>query len=149
MADPAAPRRSTFLDRKRHAFLLLFTVFGGGLLAGVILAKFRPPPELSRPPATASRPIYSTTNPLALRAGEEIELTRADPSDPDSERVRTMKIDPDGGIRLPVIGPIMAQGLTPEQLEQAIAQVYRDKDLVQNAKVKVVRKTPATTAPAK
>jgi protein involved in polysaccharide export with SLBB domain len=136
------------LDRPRHAVFALLIIFGGGLLVGAILARYRPPPQLTQPPSSV--PVYSTTNPLALKSGDEIELTRADPSDPDSERVRTMKIESDGVIRLPVLGGIMARGLTAAQLEQAIAQAYRDANLVSNARVKVVRKgadTEPTTRP--
>jgi protein involved in polysaccharide export with SLBB domain len=140
---------TTFLDRKRHAFLMLAVIFGGGLIGGAILAKLRPPPELARPPQPQTPPPnYSTTNPLALKPGEEIELTRSDPADPASERTRPVTIDSDGGLRLPILGPIMAAGLTPQQLEQAIAQAYRDRNLVQDAQVKVVRKNPLTTAPS-
>jgi protein involved in polysaccharide export with SLBB domain len=136
------------LDRPRHAIFALLIIFGGGLLVGAILAKYRPPPQLAQPPS--SLPVYSTTNPLALRAGDEIELTRADPSDPDSQRVRDLKIDADGVVRLPIIGGIMARGLTPQQLEREIAQAYRDRNLVSNARIKVVRKggPVPTTQPA-
>ena len=130
------------LDRPRNAILALLVIFGGGLLIGMILAKYRPPPQLAAPPTPP--PVPSTTNPLALKAGDEIELTRADPSDPESERVRSIRVGMDGLLRLPIIGALQAEGLTPEQLEGVIAQAYRDRNLVSNARVKGVRTTPAS-----
>jgi protein involved in polysaccharide export with SLBB domain len=154
MAEPAATprRRRSFLDRKRDAVMVMVVVFGGGLLVGAVVAKLRPPPGLGQQPPS-SMPAYSTTNPLALRPGDQIELTLADPSRPDSERVKNLALDAEGGMPLPLIGTVRASGLTPEQLEQAIAQTYRDRNLISNVIVKVVRKTavPAaapTTGPA-
>lgn len=104
------------------------------------MAKLRPPPAgAQRPPSSA--PAYSTTNPLALRPGDQLQLTLADPNVADSERVKDIKLDEQGGMQLALIGTVRASGLTPEQLEEAIAQVYRDRGLISNLRVKVVRKT--------
>jgi hypothetical protein len=145
MSEPAsAPRRRrSFLDRKRDAVLVMVVVFGGGLLVGAVVAKLRPPPGAGQQRPPSSMPAYSTTNPLALRPGDQIELTLADPSAPDSERVKTLTLDKEGGMPLALIGIVRASGLTPEQLEQAIAQTYRDRNLISDVRVKVVRKTPA------
>jgi hypothetical protein len=141
----APRRRRSFLDRKRDAVLVMVVVFGGGLVVGAVVAKLRPPPGMGQQPPS-SMPVYSTTNPLALRPGDEIELTLADPSRPDSERVKTLTLDKEGGMPLTLIGTVRASGLTPEQLEQAIAQTYRDRKLISNVIVKVVRKTPVPAA---
>lgn len=68
-------------------------------------------------------------------------MTLADPNVADSERVKDIKLDEQGGMQLALIGTVRASGLTPEQLEEAIAQVYRDRGLISNLRVKVVRKT--------
>ncbi len=57
---------------------------------------------------------------------------------PGVESVQTRRVDRLGMVRLPVIGPIKAEGYTPSQLEQYIAQTLADKGVLKDAVVSVI-----------
>jgi protein involved in polysaccharide export with SLBB domain len=56
----------------------------------------------------------------------------------DVETQVVRRVSESGKISLPMIGQIDAEGKTEAQLEQAIIQSYRDRQLIQNAQVSVV-----------
>jgi len=80
-----------------------------------------------------------------LQPGDRIELRLTDKAGVASAQAIT--VDPDGMIALPVFGRIKAQYLTPAQLEQAIAENYKNRNLIPNGQMHVVR--VPTTAPAR
>jgi bla regulator protein BlaR1 len=53
------------------------------------------------------------------------------------ETTKTMRVDAEGNISLPYLGPIKAQGLKSNELEQAIAKAYKDKGVMEGAMVAV------------
>jgi protein involved in polysaccharide export with SLBB domain len=53
------------------------------------------------------------------------------------ESVKATRVSESGMVSLPLIGSIKASGLTEADLEKAVAQSYRDKNLIQNAQVSV------------
>jgi polysaccharide export outer membrane protein len=53
------------------------------------------------------------------------------------ETVKTMRVSESGMISLPLIGQLQAEGYTEAQLEQAIAQAYRDRNIIKDAQVSV------------
>lgn len=56
---------------------------------------------------------------------------------PGQEQVQTRRVSENGMISLPYIGAIRAEGLTEIEFEQAVAQAYKDMQLIQNANVSV------------
>lgn len=56
---------------------------------------------------------------------------------PGVETVKTTRVSESGNISLPLIGQIPAAGLTEHQLNEAIAQKYRDAGIVKDAQVSV------------
>jgi polysaccharide export outer membrane protein len=56
---------------------------------------------------------------------------------PGVESVKTTRVSESGNVSLPLIGSIKAAGMTEAELEKAIAQKYRDANLIQNAQVSV------------
>jgi protein involved in polysaccharide export with SLBB domain len=56
---------------------------------------------------------------------------------PGQEQFKQVRVSESGNISLPYIRQIKAAGMSEGQLEEAIAQAYRDRDLVQNAQVSV------------
>lgn len=102
-----------------------------------------PPPAHS--PATS--PAAPSTAPAAdqLQPGDRIELRLTDKAGVASAQAIT--VDADGMIALPVFGRIKAQYLTPAQLEQAIAENYKNRNLIPNGQMHVVR--VPTTAPTR
>src|SRR3954452_662721 len=56
---------------------------------------------------------------------------------PGADSVRNSRVTESGMISLPLIGQMKAAGLTESQLENAIQQTYRDRQLIVNADVSV------------
>jgi len=56
---------------------------------------------------------------------------------PGVETVKTTRVSESGNVSLPLIQSVKASGLTEAELEKAIAQKYRDANLIQNAQVSV------------
>jgi protein involved in polysaccharide export with SLBB domain len=66
-----------------------------------------------------------------------LSISITDVAGPGVESVKTSRVSESGNISLPLIGTVKATGLTDAELERAIAQVYRDKAIIQNAQVSV------------
>lgn len=58
---------------------------------------------------------------------------------PASESVRIVRVGPDGVVGLPFLGKVPVAGLTAGQVEAAISKDFREKNILQNAQVAVLR----------
>jgi hypothetical protein len=73
-----------------------------------------------------------------LSAGQMLTVTVDQLAGPGIEKTNSLRVGGDGTIALPMmIEPLPAAGKTPAQLEQAIAQRYRDASLIANPTVHV------------
>ena len=82
-----------------------------------------------------------------LTSGDWMIVAITDLEGPGSETFKQAQVAQDGNITLrDALGPIRAQGLTPRELEVAVAQRIREKGLVQNAQVKVTFPEPRREA---
>jgi protein involved in polysaccharide export with SLBB domain len=105
---------------------------------------------LNNPPATSPAVPAPPPTPSAagsadqLQPGDRIELRLTDKAGVAS--AQSLVVDPNGMVTLPVTGRIKAQHLTPAQLAQAIAQSYKERNLIPDGRMHVVR--VPTTAPA-
>jgi protein involved in polysaccharide export with SLBB domain len=111
-----------------------------GIWAGRRHVLNNPPPQPSA--ATATSPTAAGDQ---LQPGDRVELRLTDKAGVAS--AQSMTVDADGTITLPVFGKIKAQYLTPAQLEQAIARSYKERNLIPDGQMHVVR--VPTTAPAR
>jgi protein involved in polysaccharide export with SLBB domain len=136
----------------------------GGLVAGCDTKHFMDPAELveARPDALVVNILtrldtgVEEPNPEFLNASDPIPAdlvaVKQDyvigPNDlllisitglqaPDAETFKQPRVTETGNINLPLIGAVKAEGLTESQLETAIADAYRDKNLIANALVTV------------
>lgn len=66
-----------------------------------------------------------------------LSISISEVAGPGVESVKTSRVSESGMVSLPLIGTVKASGLTEAELEKAVAQVYRDKNLIQNAQVSV------------
>lgn len=82
--------------------------------------------------------LIVTKSDYAIGPNDTISVSITDLVGPGVETVKTARVSQSGMISLPLIDQIKASGLTEAQLEQAISQAYRDKNLIQNATVSVV-----------
>ena len=73
-----------------------------------------------------------------IGTGDLLTVTVFELVQPGVESVQTREIDPTGEIRLPIIGPVRATGLSPSQLEDEIADVLERKNILRNATVSVI-----------
>jgi protein involved in polysaccharide export with SLBB domain len=102
----------------------------------------------SSAPAAAAPPTTGSSGGGLLQPGDRIELRLTDLSGSGTPTTQPLTVNPQGMVTLPLIGTIRAQYLTPEQLELAIAQTYKDRNLLANGRIRIVRLPGTTTAPA-
>lgn len=90
--------------------------------------------------ATDPRPedLQAEAADYAIGAADALSISITDLVGPGVETVLPpRRVTETGFISLPYIGQVKASGLTEAQLEQAIAQAYRDANLIPNAQVTV------------
>ena len=89
--------------------------------------------------ATNVRPkdLVSTPSDYVISPNDFLLVSITDLLGPGQEQFKQVRVSESGNISLPYIKQIKAAGLSEGQLEEAIAQAYRDMDLVQNAQVSV------------
>ena len=75
--------------------------------------------------------------PTKLKNGDLVTVSVMDLVGQGVETVKTARIDGDGTISLPYTGAVKAAGLSPLELEKAVAKGYLDKGVIQNAVVAV------------
>lgn len=98
----------------RRAFLI---ATGAAACSAAATASVRPGPALAAPPDAA----WSDDDPpYRLYPGDQIELTA--PGAP--ELSKSLTLGPDGRIEAPLIGAVMAAGLTTEALARKLEQAY-------------------------
>ncbi len=138
MPAPSGNPRRSLLDRPGGALLIVAFIFGTGYMIGAIIAKLHPrTPDNA---AVATRPSSNpSTDATPLAIGDRIDLHMADLTAPGSEKVTPMTIDPQGSIKVPLLGSLKAAGMTPGQVEEAIAGAYRSANIVPGMEVKVTR----------
>jgi beta-lactamase regulating signal transducer with metallopeptidase domain len=79
----------------------------------------------------------TSTQPTKLKAGDLVTVSIMDLVAQGVETVKTARIDGDGTISLPYTGAVKAAGLSPRELETAVAKAYLDKGVIENAVVAV------------
>jgi len=106
----------------------------------------QPAPPAAPPPAKAS-PATPTAKVLAspfampptsdqdysIGAQDVLEIREYQLKDLDVTR----RVDNDGSVTLPLLGKVMVGGLNPQQAEDSIAQLLRERDLVKSPQVTV------------
>jgi protein involved in polysaccharide export with SLBB domain len=138
MPAPSAKPRRSLLDRPGGALLIVAFIFGTGYMIGALIAKLHP--RTLDNAAAATRPSSNpSTDATPLAIGDRIDLHMADGKAPGSEKITTMTIDPQGLIKVPLIGSLKAAGMTPGQVEEAIAGAYRNSNILPSMEVKVTR----------
>jgi protein involved in polysaccharide export with SLBB domain len=124
--------------------LIAAAVFWAGISIGIFfgrrhrLAATQPAPPAVAAPTTA---MPATAPAAQLQPGDRVVLRAG-------QAETTLVVDPEGNVVIPVVGKIRAQYLTPAQLEQAIAQNYKARNLIPPGTIQIVP-APATapTAP--
>ena len=131
------------------SILIAVAVFWVSISIGIYFGRRHvlnnPPP--ANPPTTSPNSPPSSTNPSAdqLQPGDRIELRLTDKAGVAS--AQPLVVDADGMVTIPVSGRLKAQYLTPAQLEQAIAKTYKDRNLIPDGQMHIVR--VPTTAPVR
>lgn len=127
------------------SILIAVAVFWTCISIGIWLGRrhvlSNPPPG---PSATSPAAPATAMSGDTLQPGDRVELRLADKAGVASAQQLT--VDPDGMMTIPVFGRIKAQHLTPAQLEGAIAQSYKERNLIPDGQMHVVRLP--TTAPS-
>jgi protein involved in polysaccharide export with SLBB domain len=129
--------------------LIAVAVFWSGISIGIVLGRrYRmaaTQPAGPQAPATAAiAPATAPTVPLG--PGDRVRLRLAGATEPRLAET-TLTVDSHGNVAVPVIGTIRAQYLTPAQLEQAIKENYKSRNLKPPGTIEVVP-APATAPSA-
>jgi protein involved in polysaccharide export with SLBB domain len=131
------------------SILIAVAVFWASISVGIWFGRRHATttPPVNSPPASPA-PAAPATSASAdlLQPGDRIELRLTDPSRSGVASAQPLTVEPDGTITLPLSGRIKAQYLTPAQLERAVQQTYKDRNLL--GQIQIVRLPGTTTAPA-
>ena len=107
----------------------------------------RPVPAATTAPALT--PNAAGADERTLVPGGVLTVTVRDLEGPGLKTIKTMRVGPDGTIRLPYLdAAVRAQGLTPAQLEKAIREAYRGEKVLEQARVHVAVPAPQETRSA-
>jgi hypothetical protein len=80
----------------------------------------------------------------AFSKGQTLSVTVAQLVGPGIEKTNVVRISQDGTIALPMVDPIPAAGASPAELQQRIAQKYKEANLIPDATVAVADVLPTT-----
>jgi hypothetical protein len=86
--------------------------------------------------------------PSAIARGQTMTVTIPQLVGPGIEKTNVVKVTEDGTITLPMIDPIPAAGVSVPELQQRIADKYREANLIDTATVTVVVANPPATQAA-
>ncbi len=93
------------------------------------------PPGLS---PVRDEDLINTISEYVIGPTDLVTVTVFELISPGVESVQTRRVDRLGMVRLPVVGPVKAEGLSPSQLEQSIGQTLADKGVLKDAVVSVI-----------
>lgn len=93
------------------------------------------PPGLSQ---VQPEDLIPSVEEYVIGAGDLVTVTVFELLVQGVESVQTRRVDELGMIRLPVIGPVKAEGKTPSELEAEIARILAEKNVLQDATVSVI-----------
>jgi protein involved in polysaccharide export with SLBB domain len=117
--------------------LFLVVIFGLGVGIGALLGKLRPPIPLPEEKVVVKPP--PSTDPTLFATGDTIKISFSDLGGPGVNTSKTFTVDEKGMIFIPLLGPLDVRGHTAGQTEEAIAQAYKERNIVKNMIVKVER----------
>jgi protein involved in polysaccharide export with SLBB domain len=72
-----------------------------------------------------------------IGANDLLSISITEVAGPGVESVKTTRVSESGRVSLPLVGSVQSSGMTEAELEKAIAQKYRDANIIQNAQVSV------------
>jgi polysaccharide export outer membrane protein len=121
--------------------------------SGWLLAQNRPATAPANPPATAipfrgyilgdsksvqidSGDFIPSSKDYQIGVGDQIELKIGDLK-PDADTVKVARMPESGVVTVPVLGPVRLAGLTEADAETAIQNGFKEKHLLENARVSV------------
>jgi beta-lactamase regulating signal transducer with metallopeptidase domain/protein involved in polysaccharide export with SLBB domain len=101
----------------------------------IVILGARPATAPSSRPATADSDVSAASH---IRTSDLVQVSIEGLAAAGMEQVKVSRVTEKGEISLPILGPIPAAGLAPAELELAIFKAYRDRNVVQNAHVRVI-----------
>ncbi len=107
--------------------------------AGVrpILTQEPPRPKLPGLSPITEADLTPTDEPYVMAEGDTVQVSIYELRIPGRDDVQQRRIDQNGYIRLAIVGPVKAAGRTTIQLEEEIARILDEKDIMRDATVKV------------
>jgi SSS family solute:Na+ symporter len=90
--------------------------------------------------------LSAQNGPFAQRIiviGDRLQLNLGEVTGPGQSVASDLKVDQNGDVQLPLVGSVKARGRTAAELETAIAQEYRDKNLIPNAPAAITFAPPS------
>jgi protein involved in polysaccharide export with SLBB domain len=94
-------------------------------------------PEFANAEDVKQADLKASNQDYVIGRNDLLSISITEVAGPGVESVKTTRVSESGMVSLPLIGSIKAAGQTEADLEKAIAQAYKDKNLIQNAQVSV------------
>ena len=96
-----------------------------------------PEPEFSNARDVRQADLEVQNVDYVIGPNDLVSISVTEVAGPSMESVKTARVSESGNVSLPLIGQIKASGRTEAELEKAIADEYRARNLIQNAQVSV------------
>jgi protein involved in polysaccharide export with SLBB domain len=95
-------------------------------------------PEFAAAEDVKQADLKASSTDYVIGRNDLLSISLSDPGAAGIEQVKTTRVSESGNVTLPLIGSIKAAGMTEAEFEKYAAQIYRDKNLIQNAQVSVI-----------
>jgi protein involved in polysaccharide export with SLBB domain len=94
-------------------------------------------PEFANAEDVKQADLIPSNADYVIGSNDLLSISLTEVSGPGVESVKTTRVSQSGPISLPLLGTIKAAGMTEAELERAIVDAYRNRNLIQNAQVSV------------
>jgi protein involved in polysaccharide export with SLBB domain len=122
------------INKPLHQINRSLLTCGAAFVAGLVLLVALCGCESAKSPPSDASQQSAATNSLALHSGDTIKVSF--PGAPNMDAQTTIRVD--GKISLPMVGEVVAAGLTPGALEQELLRIAGPQLVVKQVSVSVV-----------
>lgn len=112
----------------------------GSFYASNLPSKYKAPPFVASSTADLSRFAVSSGAPNVIASGDVLEVTVVSGREAERPTIWTLRVDPSGGLDLPLVGPVRVEGLELTDAERLIREKSIERRIYVDPHVAVVVK---------